>query len=427
MEKEIAYIYDIPKFTKKASLDNTREMLKRVGFDENKFKIIHVAGTNGKGSVCSYIANSLMAAGRQTGLFVSPHLVRINERIVINGVEVSDEIFEKSFLKLKKISEDMMADGFEHPSFFEFLFGMGMDIFNESQVEYIVLETGLGGRKDATNVFAKPILTVITSIGLDHTDILGDTYEQIAFEKAGIIKENVPVVFEDLREDVTQVILSVAKKRNAVPIYFSPNDVHGIEKTDKKIDFYISNKYYENEFFTVNSMGIYQIDNASLAAVAMSQLKEISCKDIYNGIKNTYWQGRMQQVLPGIIIDGAHNDDGINRFLESVKEDGCNTYRILLLSAVKDKHYQGMIEKICESGYFSQVITGCLNDKRALSKEHFIETFSKYDGQKATFCDNIEEAYRLARELKGEKGMLYIAGSLYLAGEVMSIIKGELE
>ena len=187
MVKETDYIYNIPKFSKKSSLANTRIMLDRIGFDENSKKIIHVAGTNGKGSVCAYLAGILGKAGKKTGLFTSPHLVRINERIVINGEEVTDSIFEDSFKRIKKISEDMVRDGFDHPSFFEFLFGMAMDIFKNSDTEYIILETGLGGRLDATNVITHPVMTVLTSISLDHTEILGDTYEKIAMEKAGII------------------------------------------------------------------------------------------------------------------------------------------------------------------------------------------------------------------------------------------------
>ena len=196
MVKETDYIYNIPKFSKKSSLANTRIMLDRIGFDENSKKIIHVAGTNGKGSVCAYLAGILGKAGKKTGLFTSPHLVRINERIVINGEEVTDSVFEDSFKRIKKISEDMVRDGFDHPSFFEFLFGMAMDIFKNSDTEYIILETGLGGRLDATNVITRPVMTVLTSISLDHTEILGDTYEKIAMDSVRLLSPGGKLYFE---------------------------------------------------------------------------------------------------------------------------------------------------------------------------------------------------------------------------------------
>ena len=232
MKQETDYIYSIPKFAGKSTPDNTLELLRRIGFREEDRKIIHVAGTNGKGSVCSYIANTLLADNRTVGLFVSPHLLRINERMRINGKEVSDEVFEESFAKVKAISEDMAEAGYTHPSFFEFLFGMAMDIFTRENVEYIVLETGLGGRLDATNVITNPIVTIITSIGLDHTDILGDTIEAIAGEKAGIIKENVPVVFWNKNDGAAKVITGKAKELNSPMYSCSREDIGNVIKRD---------------------------------------------------------------------------------------------------------------------------------------------------------------------------------------------------
>ena len=191
-----AYIEEIPKFTKKHSLDHTREFLKRLGDPALDRKIIHVAGTNGKGSVCAYIKAILTAEGKKTGFFTSPHLVSVNERIEICGKPVDDDAFFRIFEEVYKIAGEMEAEGLGHPSYFEFLFGMGMKAFAASDVEYIILETGLGGRLDATNAVPEPFLTVITSISLDHTDILGDTIEKIAGEKAGIIKKGVPVIFD---------------------------------------------------------------------------------------------------------------------------------------------------------------------------------------------------------------------------------------
>ena len=181
MTKETKYIYDIPKFNKKSSADNTKEMLRRLDCADIDSKIIHIAGTNGKGSTCAYLGSILREAGYSVGIFTSPHLVRLNERIVIDGASVGDEEFEKTFEIVRNVSEDMVSDGLSHPSFFEFLFGMAMYIFKRRNPDYIILETGLGGRLDATNVFSRPELTIITSISLDHTDILGDSIDKIAY------------------------------------------------------------------------------------------------------------------------------------------------------------------------------------------------------------------------------------------------------
>ena len=196
-EEATRYILNIPKFTKKNKPEHISRFLEYLGNPQKERKILHVAGTNGKGSVCVYLSTMLLAQKKTVGLFVSPHLIKMNERIVINGKQVSDETFLQLFEYVLDITEKMQEAGLPHPTFFEFLFGMAMTAFARTGVEYIVLETGLGGRLDATNSIEKPLATAITSIGLDHTEILGDTVEKIAFEKAGIIKPGVPVFYSD--------------------------------------------------------------------------------------------------------------------------------------------------------------------------------------------------------------------------------------
>ena len=182
-KEAVKYIEELPRYTKKHSLQHTRQFLERLGNPGYDRKIIHVAGTNGKGSVCAYMQAVLEAEGKSTGFFTSPHLLKINERIQIMRSPVDDDTFYRVFLRTFETVQRMREYGFEHPSYFEFLFGMGMTAFADSDVEYIILETGLGGRLDATNAPEYPFLTVITSVSLDHTEILGDTIEQIAYEK----------------------------------------------------------------------------------------------------------------------------------------------------------------------------------------------------------------------------------------------------
>ncbi len=423
MIKETDYIYNIPKFTKKASLDNTRELLRRLGNPGLDRKIIHVAGTNGKGSVCTYLDNILREAGHTTALFTSPHLVRINERIVIEQQEVSDKQFEEAFYAVKKAAVEMSSDGYVHPSFFEFLFGMAMYCFGKSDAEYIILETGLGGRLDATNVIPKPLLTIITSISLDHTDILGDTYELIAKEKARIIKKGVPVIFPDKRKDVTDVILHKVGECDAKPVILNLNEITHIVKKDKYIDFCFDNRYYGKENFRVVSGGIYQPENASLAILAAKQLGISDVEIVRKGLLRARWIGRMQEVSDGVIIDGAHNDDGIACFLRSVSLDNCRGRRILLFSAVKDKHFTGMIKEIVESGLFDKYFVAQLDDTRALKLDIIEDTFHDFGVSDIKGYIKVETAYNEAVMEKQPDDIIYIAGSLYLAGEILSFVK----
>ena len=184
----VEYVLSVPKFTTKNKLENTVELMERLGRPDRKMKIVHVAGTNGKGSVCAYLSSIFESAGKKVGLFTSPHLVKINERFQINNQPISDELFLKSYEKVWEVIQDMVKDGFYHPTYFEILFALCMVAFEREQVEYVILETGLGGRLDATNIVEHPIATILTSISLDHTEILGDTVEKIAWEKAGILK-----------------------------------------------------------------------------------------------------------------------------------------------------------------------------------------------------------------------------------------------
>ena len=205
-EEAAAYIEGIPRFTKKHDLSYVADFLARLGNPGADSQVIHVAGTNGKGSVCAYMRAVLLAMGKRTGFFTSPHLIRLNERIVIGDDEIGDEEFLAVFRQVKETVDGMAEEGLSHPSYFEFLFGMAMLAFGRAGAEYIILETGLGGRLDATSAVPHPAVTVITSISLDHTAYLGNTVEEIAAEKAGIIREGVPVVFDGTDPRAAKVI-----------------------------------------------------------------------------------------------------------------------------------------------------------------------------------------------------------------------------
>ena len=257
-QKAEDYIYSLPKFTTKNSLEHTRQFLKRLNAEGREQKILHVAGTNGKGSVCAYLQALLLSEGKTVGMFTSPHLVKMNERICVNGQAVADEVFLESFERVRNAVKKMQEEGIAHPTFFEFLFGMGMDIFAESGVEYIILETGLGGRLDATNAIGNPVISIITSISLDHTEILGETIAEIAAEKAGIIRPKVPVIFDGNCEEGAKVIRDRAGELGA-PCREITKNAYEIQKTaGKDIAFSSLSAYYETTVWHLSTTALYQ-------------------------------------------------------------------------------------------------------------------------------------------------------------------------
>lgn len=425
------YISEIPKFTKKHSLSHTKRFLEILQIPQGKMKILHVAGTNGKGSVCAYLDAMLRSEGKRTGLFISPHLVKMNERIMIDGVPVSDEVFSEVFTQTLGAVKQMEAEGLEHPTFFEFLFGMGMLAFSQAEAEYVILETGLGGRLDATNSFERPFLSVITSIGLDHTEILGDTIEKIAGEKAGIIKKGVPVFFDGSDERSSRVIEETAENVEA-PWYKMEKDALKIQEiTDKHIAFSILDEYDNNTVWQVASTGIYQVMNAALAIRAMRYTfgdKAEICK-WQKVVASVKWQGRMEEVLPGVIFDGAHNLAAIREFTKSIRlqreSEGEIHPLIILFSAVADKDYSHMIELLCRESKADAYVIAKVDNKRGAQADTLAALFRKYTDRPVYREDTLADAFTRALNEKGSEGKLYCLGSLYLVGELKELIGGQ--
>lgn len=427
-EEAVAYINDTPRFTTKNTLDNTRAVLAAMGHPERRMKLIHVAGSNGKGSVCAYLSSILTTAGKQTGLFISPHLVDINERFMINQQPVSDELFLEAFEAVMDTVRRLLKerpDSFAHPTFFELLFLMGIYIFDKSRMEYVVLETGLGGRFDATNVIEKPLVCVITSISLEHTEYLGDTYELIAGEKAGIIKEGCPVVYDATREDVEKVILKKAAEMHAKAYAIRPDMYKILMNTQKTIDFSMDTGYYLPMNVSISSVAEYQIMNACEAVTAAHVLDiGLTEGDIHRGMEKMRWEGRMETVLPGVILDGAHNDSGVEEFVKTAKKFQKDTKVTLLFSCVKEKDYEGMIRTICENIAFDGVVVTEVDSDRRVKAEELSQIFRKYTRQPVWEYPSIPEAFEAALKRR-EDGILFCVGSLYLVGSLKSIIRSQ--
>lgn len=413
------YILNIPKFAGKHTIEDTKTLLKQITGTEYRSKIIHVAGTNGKGSVCAYMQSVLAEKGLRVGVFTSPHLVSMRERIALEGEMISKEDFVKAYKKVLAV-----VDGNSHPSFFEFLFLMAMSYFWEKEPDYIILETGLGGRLDATNAVFKKEISVITRIGLDHTEYLGGTPEEIAWEKAGIMKADTPVVYWETTDNISQVFSKRASDLQITAYPVSKADYRFLNFKNKNIDFSYRSLYYDNIRLALHTIARYQMENVALAMRTLEVLfgkDGISAQDMKNGLRKAFWAGRMEEVAPDVFIDGAHNGDGIRAFLETVSADDCQADRHLLFGVVQDKDFKQMIKEIADSRLFADIAVVRLKSTRSADTGQIRDTFYQ-EGQAIVCYETVKEALKamLSGKEKGER--LYIAGSLYLVGEIKELL-----
>ena len=398
---------NIPLWTKKKNtLEEVRDFLAELGDPEKDLKLIHVAGTNGKGSVCADLTSVLMEAGYRVGTFVSPHLVDVKERFLLDGKPAAEEDFERSFRQVLSVVKKMAERGYCHPTFFEFVFLMAMVLYGEIRPDYVILETGLGGRLDTTNVIRRPLACIITSISLEHTQYLGDTTVQIAAEKAGIIKPGVPVIYDDNRQEASEVIRGKAESLGA-PFY-------PVGEADA---------YREVSFAAP-----YQAMNAALAVKALEALSiaGVDQEVCRRGLSKVCWPGRMQQIRPDIWLDGAHNPGGIGAFLRAVKEQQGEKRIQLLFAAVSDKDYHEMIRMLCQGLPITRVTVVHLNSERGLDAGILSQQFLQagFQGPVEQY-GTVREALGAALGYKTEQDRLYAVGSLYLIGEIEEILRGE--
>ncbi|MCU6762452.1 bifunctional folylpolyglutamate synthase/dihydrofolate synthase, partial [Brotonthovivens ammoniilytica] len=397
-QQAVEYLYQIPRFTTKNSLEHTKKFLKELSSPQEKFKIIHVAGTNGKGSVCMFLNSILLNAKKTVGMFTSPHLVDIRERFVINGRMCSKRDFLEAYETVQKTALYFEQKNFGHPTFFEFIFAMGMLLFCKADVEYVVLETGLGGRLDATNSISSPIMTVLTSVSLDHTEILGDTIEKIAAEKAGILKPGVPVVYDSTDSRASEVIKESACRLGcpAVPVDAGMCAIH--EFKNKFIDFSLFTEYDSGTRWKIPFVSEYQAVNAALAITAVRLLeKEISVDtgQIKAGLMAAVWPGRMEEVLPEIYLDGAHNTAGIREFIKTVKflcrQDTLPP--LLLFSMVKEKDYHKAVRILAQEIRWADIAVTAVPNQRGIMAGQLQDVFKKDVGCRVTAAPDYRTAF----------------------------------
>lgn len=423
----LEYIDSICGLGSKLGLSRITELLNRLGNPQEKYKVIHVAGTNGKGSVCSMLSRILISAGYKTAEYTSPHLERYNERYVINNKEISDDDYGKYMGIIKKYADEMDKDGFGRPTVFEHITALAFLYFAENNVDYAVIEVGLGGRFDATNVIKRPILSVITSISLDHTEFLGNTLESIAFEKGGIIKQGCPVVLYNQSDSVYSVIKKLCDERNSKLYYAFEENIDVIKQNIDETILSIKNEYFEYDNIVLPLIGEYQIKNCSAAMLAAYVLKkygvQITDENIREGIRNVRWNGRMEICSrnPLIVLDGAHNPDGILMLAKSAEKYFDGKRIVLLMGVLSDKEYEKMAEEIIPLA--DAVVITRPDSERALSADGLKKVALKYS-DKVYSLENIDEAYKFAVGMVDKEDVLLCAGSLYLIGRLRTLIMG---
>ena len=434
----VDYILSVPLFASKLGTDNLNRILDIMDHPERTYQVIHVAGTNGKGSTCSFLASILKQSGKKVGLFTSPHLIKINERVKIGNEEISDADFVEVFEMTMNYIELAKKEGIHHPSFFELMFLMAAVYFKKQKVDYAIFETGMGGRLDATNV-VKPVLCIITSVGLDHMQFLGSTLEEIATEKAGIIKKGVPVIYFDRKDAATRIIADFSRKIGAILYLVEKSQYKILKIKNKSIDFSFNSGYYRYCNLKIKKTALYQVENAILAVKAYELLlnitdkfhnsgfannteygwidKDIDC--IQTGLYNMVWKGRMECIARHIYIDGAHNEEAIEAFCKTLNILFKNEHKILLFAVSKDKDYEHMIRRLSEIS-FDEIIIVRYEGSRAAELDTVEEAFRRFSGSKITTFDDIKEGFLYGKSHVRNQ-YLFCVGSLYLVGNLLSL------
>ncbi len=428
------YLNGIPMWAAhKNSLADVRRCLEALGNPDDSMRIIHVAGTNGKGSVCAYLTSMLHEAGFSVGTFISPHLETTRERFLLNGEMVSEDLYAEAFERVRALSGEMSAQGLEPPTYFEFLFYMCMVINDIRRPDFVILETGLGGRLDVTNVICRPVLTVLTSISMDHMQYLGNTLAEITAEKAGILKPGVPVVYDASCRESIPVIERRAKTLEC-PAYAVDRTAYTLlERREDGTRIAIRTVDGGQVVVTVPSQAEYQLMNVTVAVHAVGVLRQrgiawLSPDDVSRGIRRSYWPGRMEEVIPGVWLDGAHNEGGIASLAETIarmqRESGRDVS--LLFSAMSDKEYKGMIRRLCEGIRFSRVTIAQMEQERGADARRLAEEFRALVSCPVQVCGTVPEAWEDFLKHRGG-GLGFCAGSLYLVGAVKSLLNEENE
>lgn len=422
----LQFIHESHKFGMRLGLDNIKKLLELLGNPQNNLNIIHVAGTNGKGSTCSFISSILKESGYKVGLYTSPFLETFTERIRINGENIREEEVGKIVSLIKEKIEIMVSEGYSYPTEFEIVTAMAFYYYNQEKVDFVALEVGLGGRYDATNVIDKPVVSAITSISLDHTGILGDTLGKIAFEKGGIIKEDCPTIVYPQQEAASEVIKNICDEKSSKYIEC---DFKNIEIKSSNINSQIYNCNINGKKLRdleIKLIGDHQIKNSIVALNVIEYLNDIkitniSEENIRKGLLETKWPGRIEKISenPMFIIDGAHNEEGAKSLANSIDKYFEDKNKVLVIGMLEDKDIESVLDLLVPK--FNTVITTTPDNPRAIDANKLKEKIERYNIE-VNCKPNIKEAVDYALEISNKDDVIISAGSLYMIGNVRSII-----
>ncbi len=428
-KQALDYIHGTYKFGSKLGLDNIRVLLELLGNPQKKLKIIHVAGTNGKGSTSSFITSMLSEEGYRVGLFTSPYLETFTERIRIGNELIPENRLAEITEEVKNKVDEMLNLQYNHPTEFEIVTAIAFKYYYEEKVDFVVLEVGLGGRFDSTNIIDKPLASVFTPISYDHMNILGDTLDKIAWEKAGIIKENCLAISGQQQKEAEDVIRSVANEKKCEFIMVPNQNINitKIDETGAVFDYYYEN--FNKKGLQLKLLGKHQVYNASLALTVLIKLREnqvlrVSDKSLVKGLEKTRWKGRLEIVRnkPLFVIDGAHNIQGVDSLIQNIKRIFKYNKLILGIGLLGDKDVEKIVSKLVPLAD-NIVVTKPLSP-RALKAQELAEIIKQYN-RNCIVKENIKKAINEAVRISNEGDLIVFSGSLYLIGEVRKIVVSE--
>lgn len=411
-KEALEYIDGVSWLGSKPGLSRITELLERLDRPQDALKFIHIAGTNGKGSCAAMLSSVLKVCGYKTGLFISPYLFRFNERMQINGRQIGDEALADIVSQVKPVA-DAMED---HPTEFELMTAAALLWFRQENCDIVVLEAGLGGRFDATNAIAVPEAAVIMNIGLDHTQVLGDTLEQIAGEKAGIIKPGCDCVLYQQGEGVTEVIRQACAEQGAKLHIADFSQIHS-----EFDSLYGQSFTYKGEAYALPLLGRHQLKNAAVALETVEVLRakgwKLEQSDVEHGIYAVTWPGRFEIVhdQPIFVVDGGHNPQCAQTVAENLESYFPGRDRILLVGMLADKDCSGTLDILAPAA--SSFICLTPESPRALPAEDLAKLLKKYR-KPIHVCPDIREAVGLALDMAGSTGVICAVGSLYSVGAI---------
>ena len=429
-EEAVAWLEGVPRYSKKDGLENMYKLMERFGNPQKRFHVIHVAGTNGKGSCCAMLAQVLTEAGYRVGRYVSPHLVDYSERISLMGEDISHERFLELAIRVRREAEAMQAQGQNHPTFFELITAIGFLAFAEAGVDWVVLETGVGGRLDSTNILEAPDLCLIASVSLDHTKVLGSTVEAIAGEKAGIIKPGVPIVLGRNLPGVQRVVSEKAAEKKAPYIYAGAYSVKLHYNDERGIFCNIASREYRYGDLSVRLSGDFQIDNLAAVLSACEELIRQGVltdrRPVREGLKKVFWPGRMESVSfrgRSFLIDGAHNPDAAHRLSDFLSARGGSW--TLCFSALSKKDVDGVLKELAACPVIDRVIFAPLTEgTKSIPYEEAKEIWLSHGGR-ASFDGASGTADALCLAAAEAPDRIVCAGSLYFVGEILAFLQNQ--